>query len=392
MTPENKNRIRTKDIFFHPWVQDFEKEFKQEKIEKMQKEEAEKNKKNEEIVLNNNNGNKNSKLVNDLLNDKDEVEFSVKVNNKITEKVKMYDSGKNNPKPGVILLDKQSKALDFKEGEEKDTIKENLNKKKDSFSLLEKEINNDKKNKISAEDDNSIKINTNKEVNHYNNIGIYSASTKSDNSIPNNVSLPKKETTNDLLYTKTTNSKKVNEIAEFSILDNNQDNLFDKVLSQVEKKNKDKKRKRTNTSKLVDSMNDSKYNVNNKSTVQESTNLKFFLEEEMNKMNLSNAYGSNKKIDEDIFDEEYTTNKKKELSKLKPSNAFLESEILESTKKSSNNTKSNEFNLINEEETKYTQPNNKKKIEINKPNESFSSKNEKKLNKSDNKIKDLNKE
>jgi len=35
LTPDTKNRIKVRDIFYHPWVTSFEKEFKENKIKKM---------------------------------------------------------------------------------------------------------------------------------------------------------------------------------------------------------------------------------------------------------------------------------------------------------------------------------------------------------------------
>ena len=208
--------------------------------------------------------------------------------------------------------------------------------------------------------------------------------------------------------TNSKNKKISTNSSEFNLLSSNQnDNLFDSVLNQVQQKNLEKKRKKNSNNKTVDNINNNLNNIsklshkNNNQNVTYNEKLEDYDEDINNLNNISayNTYKENKNRQsncDDILDENYAKNKKKELALIKPTyNELLEKEISlaeynnKNNKNKSNKSQNNyfnDFNLINDEEIKY--PVYKKKNDL-----SVSPDVKKKsVISSDKQIKDLNKE
>jgi len=55
LSPDSKNRLKVRDIFFHPWVQSFEGEYKEQKLKDQNFKDQRKNNKNIEIPISNKN-------------------------------------------------------------------------------------------------------------------------------------------------------------------------------------------------------------------------------------------------------------------------------------------------------------------------------------------------
>jgi len=53
LSPDSKNRLKVRDIFFHPWVQSFEGEYKEQKLKDQNFKDQRKNNKNIEIPISN---------------------------------------------------------------------------------------------------------------------------------------------------------------------------------------------------------------------------------------------------------------------------------------------------------------------------------------------------
>jgi hypothetical protein len=238
-------------------VVQFEKELKREKIEKMQTEEIEKKESSSSTG---------KKIIDDLLKDESE-----EMPNKITEKLKLYEKGSskvennnnnnnnNNIAKNVVNVNAPNKivspvmpvmpviAVNPVIIPNKVVVKE-----KDSFSLLETDLSSNNLNSKENKKETLNKSNTLNVSNPEPEIILKEKKIKSKNSSfaafdsliksPNNIPIPDKdeEKKNSSSNKKTiVNEEKLKEeIAEFSILSNAQDNLFDKVLNQVQNKNK----------------------------------------------------------------------------------------------------------------------------------------------------------
>jgi hypothetical protein len=312
LAPDTKARIRTKEIFRHPWVMEFEKEYKKEKIEKMQKEEIEK----KESI-----SSTGKKIIEDLLKDESS-DKDVPFNNKITEKLKIYEkaieqvtqvsqvsqseapenipvnnintgiysnsisnaSNQNlkisskNDQPVVILPQPIKKEVPVP----KESIKENSqnliqedkckNNKSESFSILDnnyasfsqmakenkKPEKSEKAYKAENQHSYSLLIHSNtmnvspqeekvsKEKKRTKQLSVSNIEGLLPNTSYNNISVLDDEKNNVSDKNKKYSGmdpKLKEELEEFSILSNPADNLFDKVLNQVQNKNKGRDKK-----------------------------------------------------------------------------------------------------------------------------------------------------
>ena len=214
---DQNKRIGCKDVFIQDWVKKYEKEIKKEIIKREIQKEKEKKKKNEENVINEINNNNNNDN-----NNEDEFHFDEK----------KYEKFKN------INRCRSMKNNNNNNNNENEKI--NINKRENSFLHLNNNNNNISFDNNHSNSKTKIKDKIEKK---------FSLNAKNDQYLNNNIII--------LSDSNNKNNNKINEIPHPIIKENsknnlnsNTDNLFDEVLSKVQKLNKPKSRRCSNKKNL----------------------------------------------------------------------------------------------------------------------------------------------
>lgn len=397
LTPDNKSRIRIKDIFSHPWVQEFEKEAKEEKIRKA--EELEKTKEQELLKKNNN------LIANDLISfrstglNEQQVKFSIK--SEFDAKLQIFDKSKtsrdNNLEP-IKTLKNENKILTIKKRDTPIILKVENEKENESYNLLDIENSEIANNSYSKFKKNIIGNSGEKKSITSNRFSGSKKDTRNNIIIHDNIINPKEYSSEintntnklnlsyNILNTSTDyNNKQTMKIKTVDLIDDLQntynctnafaeqveneieENLFDAVLNQVAQKNQNKRKKggKVNASANINtndlSVDGDAFIYKPPSSYANEKIDKNILKEE-NTFNINSNFANNKNTDElkyqsyksqgndDIYDETYSNKKKKEFEKntyIKSSNDLLEKEIRVS-----------EYNKLNKKNVKETKSNN----------------------------------
>ena len=272
---DQNKRIGCKDVFIQDWVKKYEKEIKKEIIKREIQKEKEKKKKNEENFINEINNNNNN-----IKNEEDNFHFDEKKYEKF-KNINRCRSMKNN------------------NNNNNENEKNNINKRENSFLHL----NNN--NNISFDNNHSnsktkIKDKIEKK---------FSLNAKNDQYLNNNIII--------LSDSNNKNNNKINEIPHPIIKENsknnlnsNTDNLFDEVLSKVQKLNKPKSRRCSNKKNLsvLNSINNKTPNNNN------NYKNRSFVHNEININHNNNV--SYFDDENSIFNQDTTTSSKKSFNNL----------------------------------------------------------------------------
>jgi len=229
LSPSIKTRIKIKEIYSHPWVQELEKEFKQEKIKKLLEEKAE-----EKL----NDSNKNSQKIEELI--KKSESLTIHANNdflnfndvtmnqahstkyKISDKIQFFENRTFNMNLNLINKNKNDKPI---------KISTDQIQRSESFLSTNNVVNLLKTEEIDSENSKN-KIDENEKK-----IGLTDIIPKTRH----------RSCTNDN-YTSSI-AKQLEKpkgiLHSNSILSNpsDQDDLFDKVLNKIENQNSSKKKK-----------------------------------------------------------------------------------------------------------------------------------------------------
>lgn len=308
LCPNLKDRIKIKEIFSHPWVLKYEKEYKQEKIKRILEEQDEKNsvcdeiytkkiEKEEEMsiqtLLNNN-----TKQVNNM-------------NNKVAEKIKIFEK-KNNPINLNLINKREEKPIKIKNEYERSLSSfNNCENKNNPPDIIKKET---KTNQIHLAIENP-QIRNRAFTNDY-------------------LKPSKLEAAPELLYSNCVIS---------NINDNNSnsqhDDLFDKVLEKIQDQNNSKRKKNKSLNgksyvSIFDESSKLNSNVSKKNEdakVKENKNLNELVKGQdkihTRKFPIPDKYNKSKNKVIDLFDEDLSKRKKSELIKIKISENFLENEF-----------------------------------------------------------------
>jgi serine/threonine protein kinase len=394
LTPDHKARIKMREIFVHPWVVEFEKEAKMKKIKEMERFEQEEAMKKEQMEEKNRVKNspaigyKENKMADQIIQESlntNEEFLKEKKENKLTEKLQMFEkkatlkkekekekSKENSAKPSPIV-EKKKNSTDIKDsGFSLLNSVENSSKKEKEYRVKSNTLSNaDKMNssntnyqsnsKFSQQLDNSLNQiprhkseQVDKDISNFNSLNLSNIENKNSMNRFQQTGVSNFDNSNYF-----SNSQQQFKGEEFSILSNKQDNLFDSVLDLVSKKNGKKKGGKGQYDYSIDvsydKLENSKLNKSkgannpksknsfaetNEKIYQSNTpffddlnnlDLNKFTEISMNKGDAEVKNRQNKKTKlavDDILDENYTKERKYEKSfSKKPKNDLLEKEI-----------------------------------------------------------------
>lgn len=147
MTPDNKSRIKIKEIFNHPWVMEFEKQYKEEKIKAMtnNKDVSESNNLSISNISTSNNSNNLNKLPEPVIKEAlfdnkssknnnndpniDKNKIIIKNEKTISEKIDEKLNNKNKIETNLISSHDKNGLIDLNEIENK--LNKSINKHKD---------------------------------------------------------------------------------------------------------------------------------------------------------------------------------------------------------------------------------------------------------------------
>lgn len=313
LTPNSKKRIKMKEIFSHPWIIDFEKELKQEKIKRVMSLQQEKIygsntnsysnqiedliEKNESIVNLNNH-------VSDIYRKENlKVNLADRKNSKIAEKIQIFE----NKNTKINFISKVNNEKPVKLSSQNDPSRPPRHNSGSNISKKDENFPNMKKDKIEV---NKTTTNTTKET--------YKSRHRSCSG--NIIISQMKEKPNDFLHSNS-----------IIIHQSDKDNLFDIILDRIHDQNCSKRKKikslhysnntnwensfKINSNSNIN-MNSSKRNLEEVNPISQDVTLTGIYDK------LKSNYDDNYLLEENIY-----KRKKSEFSKNKISQNFFENEF-----------------------------------------------------------------